>query len=137
MRLNIVILITCLTVLSEAQKSEVRSKLYTFTSFTGIEGLFVSIRFTEYKNDSLEMNCVIETDTSAYTTLEMFYLSSYNNKPEIYLIKNHTDCNDLTSIDPSEEILAEKIATADNPSKCRYIYSFPFIFKETVIISKL
>ena len=63
------------------------------------------------------MNCVIETDTSAYTTLEKFYLSSYDNKPELYLIKNHTDCNDLESIDPSEQIFAEKIATADNPSK--------------------
>jgi hypothetical protein len=94
------------------------SKRYTFTSSGAGAGLTVSLTFEQQEGDFMTMHCVIATSNSAYGTLEKFCKEDPEfEKPSIYLVKDHTNCNDLSSMDSSEKIELQSIAHTLKPSK--------------------
>jgi len=87
------------------------SKQYTFTSGGDGAGLTVSLTFEQQEDDYMTMHCVIATSNSAYGTLEKFCNDDAEfEKPSIYLVKDHTNCNDLSSMDSAEVIEVQSIA---------------------------
>lgn len=87
------------------------TKEYTFTSSGAGAGLTVSLTFEQQENDYMTMHCVIATSNSAYGTLEKFCNDDVEfEKPSIFLVKDHTNCNDLSSMDSAELIEVQSIA---------------------------
>ena len=94
------------------------TKEYTFTSSGAGAGLTVSLTFEQQEGDFMTMHCVIATSNSAYGTLEKFCNDDAQfEKPSIFLVKDHTDCNDLSSMDSAEFIEVQSIAHDLKPSK--------------------
>ena len=94
------------------------TKEYTFTSSGAGAGLTVSLTFEQQENDYMTMHCVIATSNSAYGTLEKFCNDDVEfEKPSIFLVKDHTNCNDLSSMDSAEFIEVQSIAHDLKPSK--------------------
>ena len=109
------------------------SKEYTFTSGGDGAGLTVSLTFEQQEDDYMTMHCVIATSNSAYGTLEKFCNDDAEfEKPSIYLVKDHTNCNDLSSMDSAEVIEVQSIAHDLKPSKFE-TYNCTFLFYKELI----
>lgn len=93
------------------------TKAYTFTSSGAGAGLTVSLTFEQQEGDYMTMHCVIATSNSAYGTLEKFCNDDAEfEKPSIFLVKDHTNCNDLSSMDSAEFIEVQSIAHSLKPN---------------------
>ena len=90
----------------------------------------MQLDFEQQENNTLKMHCRITTTISAIGTLEKFCMST--KRPKIYMVKNLTDCNALSSL---ENVQAQEIAHSLSPSKIvmifypkeeNYIYMSPY-----------
>ena len=94
------------------------SKQFTFTSSGAGAGLTVSLTFEQQEGDYMTMHCILATSNSAYGTLEKFCNEDTEfEKPRIFLVKDHTNCNDLSSMAAAEVIEVQSIAHDLKPSK--------------------
>ena len=78
----------------------------------------MELDFEQQANNTLRMHCRITTTISAIDTLEKFCMET--TKPKLYLVYNHTNCNDLNSL---ETVKAQEIAHTISPSKKLIILS--------------
>ena len=89
-------------------------------------GLTVFLTFEQQEGDYMTMHYVQTTSNSAYGTLEKFCNEDTEfEKPIIYLVKDHTNCNDLLAMDAPEVIEVQSIAHDLKPSK---YYKGPSLF---------
>lgn len=94
-----------------------------FSFASGVEGMTMELDFEQQANNSLKMHCRITN--SAIAAMEKFCMDS--KKPKIYMIQNHTDCSDLSSL---ETVKGQEIAHSLSPNDEVYEQVKDFTWKD-------